>query len=815
MTALIQRSFAGGEISSDVYGRADLTKWQTGLALCKNFIVQRAGSLTNRTGTRHVCAVKDSSDNVRLLKFKFNSSQTYILEFGDYYMRIIKSGKQLGVSGLTAWNSGTSYVAGDMCSYSGLNYYAKTSSTNKQPDTNPTEWYSMPADGTYEIPTPYAHADLAQLTYKQSGDIITICHTSYAPRNLSRTGDTSWTFSTTSVAPTTAAPTGVSISGSAGGYGYVVTSVNATTYEESYPSSAVTADTTYPKTLSWSNVSGAREYNIYKRKQATGEYGYIGTVTGTPWVESADINPDFTDTPPENPDVLNGAGEYPAAVGYYQQRRVFGGSTNEPEKLWLSQTGLYGNFTTHFPLVSSDSVSFTLAGEEVNRVRHIVQQSRLMAFTEGGVWIIKGDADGAITPTDINSAQASFNGVGDVPPLVVNDTVLYVEDRSAAVRDFSFDFSTEGAKSDDLTIFATHLFENKSITSWDYSRIPHSVIWAARSDGKMLGFTYIREHQVWAWHQHETDGTVLDVCVVPEGDIDRPYFVVTRGGTKYIEYLTDPFNTGDISDAWYVDQGFVFNGGNQHSQVVDSTISTVAAPSSVSVTLDLLSTSGTVDDVVKITTTGASADLVGDEYVITDVNGLEASIKITQYISATDIRGTPTQDIPADFIPAATTNYVHKTHRITGISALNGASCSALCDGSVVRDVTVSGGVATFVTAYEKIVIGRQYNSDMKTLGVENVQGETLVGKTKNIKNVTILVKDSRGVYAGQDEDNLDEAVPEDSLDDLSTPPALVTGTISSLISSTWDDNGAVFIRQSDPLPLTVLAVAYEGKAGG
>jgi hypothetical protein len=151
---------------------------------------------------------------------------------------------------------------------------------------------------------------------------------------------------------------------------------------------------------------------------------------------------------------------------------------------------------------------------------------------------------------------------------------------------------------------------------------------------------------------------------------------------------------------------------------------------------------------------------------------------------------------------------------VTGISVLNGATCSALCDGSVVRDVVVSGGVATFSSAYETIVIGRQYNSDLKTLGVENVQGETLIGKTKIIKKVTVLVKESRGMYAGQDENNLDEAVPDDSLLDLSMPPELTTGNISSLISSTWDENGAVYIRQSDPLPLTILAVAYDGKVG-
>lgn len=764
MTTLVQRSFAGGEISSSMYGRADLTKWQTGLALCKNFIVQRPGSVANRTGTRHIAPVKTSG--ARLLKFKFNNSQTYVLEFGNLYMRVIKDGRLL-------------YSAG------------------------------VP----YEIVTPYATADLPDLTYKQSGDVITITHPSYAPRNVTRIADTNWTIGATSVAPSIAAPTGLATDSAGTAAYYKVTAVSSTTFEESLPTSAVGDDGVAGVTLTWNVVAGAREYNIYKALPNK-PYGYAGTATSNTWTDSTSaINADLSEPPPENPGYFGSSGNYPAAVGYYQQRRIFAGSTNEPERVWASQVGLYSNFANHFPSLSADSLAFDLAGDSVTRIRHIVQLNKLILFAEDGEWIVKGDADGALSPTTINATQQSFNGSGSVAPVVVGETILYLQERGSVLRDFSYDFATEGSKSDDLTLFATHLFENETIAAMDYAKAPHSVVWLVRSDGVLLGMTYLRDHQVFAWHQHETDGDVKDVCVIPSGDFDRVYLIVERNGTQYLEYITDPVYAADYP--WFVDCGYIFNTSNSHEQAAETTVDTLVAPTPRSISLDLQGNDGSVNYPVLVNTSNCSANNVGDVYEITDGAGLVASVKITAFTNSTQMTGFPTFDIPDGFDVSATTNYVHKTHRVTGLTALASKTVSVLADESVLRDQTVSaGGVLTLTDAAETIVIGLQYNSDLKTLGVENLQGETLIGKPKIVKGVAVLVENSRGMYVGPDADHLEEAIQADE-DDLSAPPSKVTGVIKSLISGRWDDNGAVYIRQSDPLPLTVLAVAYHGQVGG
>lgn len=190
----IQRSFAAGEIAPALYGRADVARFSTALRTCRNFIVRKEGGVKNRTGSQFITEVLDSSKATRLLKFVFNDEQTYILEFGDQYIRFIKAAAQITISAPSAWSNATTYTKTQLVSYSGVNYYSlQGSNLNKQPDLEPTYWYAL--DGAiYEIPSPYLEADLFDIKYEQSGDVLTLVHPSYEPYELTRTADTAWSL---------------------------------------------------------------------------------------------------------------------------------------------------------------------------------------------------------------------------------------------------------------------------------------------------------------------------------------------------------------------------------------------------------------------------------------------------------------------------------------------------------------------------------------------------------------------------------------------------------------------------------------------
>ena len=171
------------------------------------------------------------------------------------------------------------------------------------------------ADRIFEIATPYLEADIFELKYVQSADVVTIVHPSYQPRELARTGHTTWTLTTMTFAPNQAAPTSPTVSGSAGSdtFVYHITAVNSETSEESLAveksqGSLLEAASANPHTVSWTAASGAGEYNVYL--EVNGVAGYVGTAIGTSFVYDGILSPDTTDTPPKARNPFSGAGNY-------------------------------------------------------------------------------------------------------------------------------------------------------------------------------------------------------------------------------------------------------------------------------------------------------------------------------------------------------------------------------------------------------------------------------------------------------------------------------------------------------------------------
>jgi hypothetical protein len=160
MTRTFFRSFAGGELSPEMFGRIDDVKFQTGAAKLRNFIAMPQGPAENRPGTAFVRAVKNSAKRTRLIPFTYSTTQTMVLELGDGYIRFHTQGATLLAGTGAAYNGATPYTVGSMVSYLGNNYYCILASTGNLP-TNATYWYLIPS-AAYEIPTPWsAHRQTA------------------------------------------------------------------------------------------------------------------------------------------------------------------------------------------------------------------------------------------------------------------------------------------------------------------------------------------------------------------------------------------------------------------------------------------------------------------------------------------------------------------------------------------------------------------------------------------------------------------------------------------------------------------------------
>lgn len=424
----------------------------------------------------------------------------------------------------------------------------------------------------YQIASPYAVADLPNLEITQSSDVLTITHVGYQTRELRRLGATNWQFATVTVAPTQAAPTGVTVVNSVAGsltYRYVVTALAQDGREESLKSTpgedttSTLLSATVFNTITWTNAAGAVRYNVYR--QQSGLFGYVGqSDDGTTGFEDENITPDMSKTPPESDDPISTAGNYPGAVGYYQGRRWFAGSTNKPQNLWATRSGTESNMTYSIPTRDSDAITARLTSRKRNQILHLVALGDLLVLTSGAEWLVNsGGVAGPITPGNIDYRTQGESGASNVRPEVTNNSVLYAQSRGGRIREIEFSWESQSYKTKDLSLMAPHLFDGFTIVSMAFQRSPNPILWCVRNDGIMLGVTYVPEHEVFAWHQHDTDGAFESVAAIPEGTEDALYAVVRRtvgGGTKrFIERLRSR-RFLSLADSFVVDSGLMYDG---------------------------------------------------------------------------------------------------------------------------------------------------------------------------------------------------------------------------------------------------------------
>ena len=869
MIGQTQRNFSRGEIGPSLHARVDTVQYAAGLTTARNMQVLRMGGLQSRAGTEFVAEVKDSSKTVRLIPFVFNSSQTYVLEFGNLYMRVHQAGVQLtltaqNITGITnanpavlTYSGSDTYANGDEVYVSGVvgpigtfvngrnfkvvnvNTGANTFELDYSDGTNvnSTSWGAYTSGGTiaevYEITTPYVEADLAALNFTQSADVLTITHPGYKPRDLTRSGHTSWTLTAITFAPVQAAPTNLAVatSGTGHNFQYTVTAVDATSGEESYQGVGVVVankaipTAAAPHVLTWTTASGADLYRLYG--SALGSSGFIGS-SSVGEFNYYGATPDFSQSFPDlgtpfgtGGSYADGSGTNPSAICYYQQRKVFANTDADPETFWMTRVGLFTNLTISTPIQADNAVIATLAGGQANEILHLVNNEGLVALTGGGEWLIEGNESGIISPTAINARQKEEFGASTVRPIILNKRILYVDSSGALVREIPPKFDGPIV---DRTLFSTHLFDGYTLTDMTGVKMPHPTLYAVRSNGVLLGLTHVPDQEIFGWHRHDTEGTFENVCAVPEGSEWFLYVCVKRtidGATKrYIERMATR-QISDIKDFIGMDAALSYDGRN-----AGATTMTLSGGSSWLETETLTLTSSSAS------TPGFTTDDIGNEIHFYDSDDvLLGRFEILGFTSTTVVTGRFDRTVPVALRSTATTTWAEAVDQLTGLWHLEDKAVSVFADGFVLASpnndaydtVTVADGSITLDECAAVIHVGLPYFCDTETLDIDSSSGATLAGKKKIVRAVTLHVEETRGLWVGgkapsDDDDDPLEGLHEPKvrhLEGYDEPVDLVTDKIKMNIQPQWNSNGRVFIRQVDPIPVTILAITPEGDLEG
>ncbi len=488
----MQNNFNGGIISPEMYGRSDQAKYQTGVADANNMLVLPHGALDFRNGFEFVSKI---TGPFRLIPFIYSDEQAIIVILNPPYAYFSTMGQML-------------------------------------------------LDGSgnlLRVSIPYFPHELSGLRYAQSGDIITITHKDHRPRLLKRLGATSWSMThaefTTDIAAPAAAGTAQNTNTENNhkiDHRYVVTAWKGT--EESAKSNVVTLNndlTVRPNTntITWAAVAGADKYTVYKSQ--SGAWGRIAETVDLTLIDNY-IEPDTTLTPSFVRNVFSGIGNYPVAVSYIQQRKVYGGGSQTPQVLNMSRSGTEDNFTYSIPTQDDDSIQFRIAGRDGNGIQHLVPMNDLLVLTSASAWKISATA--AITPQDIMVYPQANTGANECTPLMTDSVCIFSSDQTGRIHELSMSANRTGAyQAIELSLMCPHLFDGFKIIDQAITRNPFTCAFFVRDDGQMIGLTYDPLQQVFGFHRHTTNGKIKTVAVIPEDTQSSLYLGIERNGEMFLE----------------------------------------------------------------------------------------------------------------------------------------------------------------------------------------------------------------------------------------------------------------------------------------
>lgn len=528
---IAKNALNGGELAPQLGARFDQPRWQSGCHTLLNMVPLPQGGITKRPGMACIGvshgAGEPGASRSRFIPFVFARNECLVLEFTS-----LDHSCSMNVFSLDG-----ALIARDAARM------------------------------------PYGMWELKDISFAQSADVVYLAHPAHAPAKLCRYGNASWSYEVIEWMPGIAAPgiTAVRTVGSIPSseksrshYEYVATAIDATTGEESLASgvarieNAAPLSQTYFVELTLSAVANAAEYRVYKKRG--GVFGYIGTVDpqgGALSFEDRNIEADIEDTPPNAKNPFAGPGSYPSIVFLHQQRLGFASSDSQPLTVWLSQAGNHESMAASIPPSDDDAIEVTLSSTDASRILWCVSdRSGLAVGTASGEWLLHGSEGTALTPK--NPAFEPQTYYGSQPGLSVlraGATLLFVQAGGRAVREFGYNFSADRYESGDLSLLAKHILARNPVVDWAWQGEPYGIAWLVLADGTLAGLTYLREHDVIAWHRHETAGRVEDICAVPGDDGTAIWLHVIRNNVRYVERLLpfDDYAPGDGEECLHAD----------------------------------------------------------------------------------------------------------------------------------------------------------------------------------------------------------------------------------------------------------------------
>ena len=781
-------NFRAGEISPRLEGRIDLQKYNEAVKDLSNMIVFPQGGVTRRPGTYYAGTTKDGGQ-VRLINFEFSDTQAYVLEFGNLYVRIYKDGGLVtaattAISAITKANPavvtsnshGMSngdrvFITGvvGMTEVNNREFTVAGAATNtfQLSGINSSAFTAYGSAGTtgeiIEVTTTYTLAQLATINFSQSADVLYLAHLSHAPAKLTRTSHTAWTLgdidftdgpyldeNITDITLYSSANTGsVTVTASAS----LFASTDVGRLIRFREILEIDHDEWVTATSYANNVTVRFNGNVYK--QTTGNTQTSGA------------------TPPVH---LDGEETYGNVKWTYQH----------------SGTGYvkitaYTNATTVTALVKNDTGFLpdrVVGSSNTTKLWSLGSFStttgfpRAIGFYEERLYFASTTTQ---PQTIFGSVSADFEnhtpGINDddaINVTIASDKVNVIKHllpaRFLQLLTTSSEFTLSGgAGSEPVTPTNVNVLRETTFGTGDVKplRAGNSTIIIQKGGEKVKEITF----------DLDTDGLLgVDLTVLADH--------LARGGLTDMVWQQEPelllwfvHADGRLIGLTY-DRANATIGWHEHSLGGDGVVESITAIPSGAEDQVYLSVKRTINSA-----TVRHVVFLKSLYFNDDVED-------------------------AFFVDSGLTYDGSAVTAITGLNHLEGVSVTILADGSAHANKTVANGAITLDRSSSKVHIGYGYTSSLETLRMEaGAEDGIAQGKIKRIHGVTARFFQTVGAELGPDNNNLDRLPFRDSSMNMDEAVPLFNGDKEISFPSGYDNDAKIVIRQTQPLPMTILAI--------
>tara|TARA_R110000765_G_scaffold113780_1_gene206252 strand:- start:175 stop:2862 length:2688 start_codon:yes stop_codon:yes gene_type:complete len=705
----------------------------------------------------------------------------------------------------------------------------------------------------FEIASPYEKEDLFSIQYAQTADVMFLTHPLYAPRKLTRTDHTAWTITEIvlddgpyldeNITTTTMNPSGTTgsititasaVTGVNAGSGFLATDVGRI-IRIGHQATKWAASTSFA--VGDIRRNSGNVYECIKAGTSDGSGGPSGeldevvdnTVTwkfiddggiaqGHGKITARNSSTEVAVTVVKNfaassaetkwrLGAFSSTTGFPSAVAFFEQRLFFAGTVDQPQTIFSSRSGDFENFSPS--ALDDGAITVTINTDQVNSIRWLSAGQKMAIGTSGGEYTFSSSGnEEAVTPTNVRVLRQGTRGTHTTRPIRIDNRVLFIQFHQRKLRELSFDFASDSFVSPDLTILSENV-TGDGLVEMTFQQEPDSVIWAVRNDGRLAGLTYLRDQEVVAWHEH-----------VIGGNISKSFNSASSVGSNRITISSHGYVTGNsvLYDA----------GGNEVvGGLVDGTTYFVNVVDANTISLSASKAQSEIDAVLPLSDASSASvqNLRQDakcETVITIPGNNEDELWMIvqrtvggvtrRYVEVMTSKFDTFRDsskVGAIFVDSSLTYDSTATASLSGLDHLEGETVSILGNGSVYANQTIaSGAVSSLSPTVTRASIGLPYTSILTTLRPEQGGDDGAAqGRTKRVFESTFRFLDTLGAEYAPAGGSFDEIQFRTGSTPMDISPPLFSGDKTVQFHGSWETDGQLSIRQTQPLPFELTAI--------